>query len=410
MLLYDLRTQFNKCINPCEGTFKLMQETFGFYNELVTDFLGYLGEGVQNDQLSAFMQSKLRPKFFQAEFCQRIEETKKKFLSEIIKLEEFLNANEDLNKQLIDLGQLKDVANSVYELLQSHWELYKYQKQAVDNKVMVSILLEIDRIGIGWDAFLEHYLAILRLLKETGEQPNRSGKSPIKLHYHLPQGSGLPLSLLSNLNQFLEIAYELVCKVHDKEEADEVEVMLLEGDSPMGMMLWVPSELAASFAKLLGYLSLDVIKRETLVKYVTEVVSAGVGSDLPKQQMTQYQKKLAKQLEILPEEGYFSINEEEAMDSVQMLTGLVKELEKMNGQYKDLLTGVTGRISRNRLSQQAAPESAQPVQESTPGAGQESASQPNRPASNQGSRPEEKDSTVKLDVKEKQHLGFLTGG
>ena len=394
-----------------------MQENFAFYANLSNHLFTHIGDNLEQDGLNQFLQTDVRAKLFDEAFCLQLEETKKRFLSEIIKLEQFLQSKEYKISYLNDLESLKAVANSIYELLGRHWDLYRYESNSLTSQKIISFLLEIDSIAIGWDSYLEKYLTVSKMLKETGYAPQKPGFLPIKVKYHLPQGVSYNLGTNLKFSQFLLIAYEFVLTVHGETDLEQVpEVLNLEASNYLSMVLWVPGNLAPSFSKLLGYLSIDVIKRETLVKYVMEVIAAGEGKELAKNVVSGYQKKLAKQLESLPEDGYLSIDENEMTDSVDLLATLVKELERIPTQYKDLLAATAKRLGRNKVISGAAfkaqPTTGQPTTAASP---QTETQQVTAQAATSAPSPEKTEnekpkaeSTVKVDISSKEHHGFLT--
>ncbi len=390
MLLHDLRTQFNQTIPVCEGFFKLMQQTFGFYADLSNHFIANLGTRLEQGRLNEFLSGELKVKLMEPAFCQGLEERKKQILAETIKLEQFIASGHLQLDYLNDLEALKGVSNNLYDLLTRHWEIYKYEKQAISPNHLVGLMQEIDRIAIGWDSYLEKYLAVGKLLRETGHFPEKKGFAPVKVYFHLLEGSPFDLEVSNQLNRFLFNAYEFVLLSHGlKADHSRPEILNQESLNPVSLLLWIPQDLAASFAKLLSYLSIEVIKRETLVKYVMEVVAAGSGKEVPKTVTLSYQKKLAKLLETLPAGSYFTIHEEEMADSVAMLTQLVHELDRFSIQYKDLLAATSKRINHLRPQENKTPAKA--------------------PGPSTGANPKgESQGEVKINVDQKEHHGFLT--
>lgn len=396
MFLHQLRTQFKKSIPVSEGFFKLMKSNFGFYIELCNDFYSSLGAKVEQNRLHAYLQEELRPKLFNEEVTKNLEAVKKAFLGEIIKLEQFQDRQGAPAAQLNDLSELKAVADSIYELLQSHWEFYKYQKSVLNDRVLVAFIQEIDRIGICWDSYVEKYLAATRILGVAERLPERDSMGSVKVYYHLPQEAQFTLDMAGQLSALFGLAYDFVLEVHghDKTQARPIEVLTFEAIHPVHYTLALPRELTDSFARLIDYLGIDVIKRETLVKYVMEVVQQQQGQDLPKPTLNSYLKKLSKCFDGLHPEGYLSIDPEEDRDSVSILSQLVGELERMKVEYKDLMQGAERRLARNRLKSDADPATE---------------AQLNAAAESQASEESSKDSSVsKISVAKKEHHGFLT--
>jgi len=271
----ELQSRFKSTIPISDGFFRLMQVTFGFYSDLCNDFFANLGRHVEANTLGAFLQNEIRPRLFDLEYCKTIEATKKQFLAENIKLEQFIEQNAFKEDFINDLSALKKVSDAIYELLQTHWEFFKYEKSVANNEVMIAFLLEIDRVGIRWDSYLDKYLAISSLLKMAEGKVEREGYTPLMVQYHLPKNTRFPIEMSGSLILFLQTAYEFVIKVANPEaETNELEVAALEVGNPVNCLLMVPNAYMASYQKFLGYCSVDVLKRETLLTYVMEVCEA----------------------------------------------------------------------------------------------------------------------------------------
>jgi hypothetical protein len=219
--------------------------------------------------------------------------------------------------------------------------------------------------------------------------------------------------MCTNLINFFQTAYEFVLKIHDViEEAPALEINNITVGNPIIIDLLVPATFAESYEKFLGYLSVDVLKRETLVKFVMEIVRLQQGKEIPKTAITTFQKKIAKTLNQLPEEGYFSINQEDSEDSVTLLSSMCAELEKLQVDYKDLLTGSTNRLARNKRPL----ANLSPIAKKTASTTEEEAdrkatnSKPAGAANASKKDPEknQSESTVKINVKNKEHIQYLT--
>ena len=396
-MLLDFRAQFNATIPICEGFFELMKKTFGFYISLCNEFFFNLGSEIDNHTLDTFLQEKIRPQLFNAEYCKGIETVKRQFLAENIKLEQFIEEQNYSQDFLNDLKSLKEVSDAIYDLLQKHWELYKYEKSITSNRALVSFMLEIDRVGIGWDAYLEKYLAVSKILTTQNKGVQKPGYNSVEVRYHLPDNVHLTLAMGSNFIEFLQLAYEVICKIHSRETADfEVEILSLDAAKPINC---VPESLAESYKRFLNYLSVDVLKRDTLVKFVLEVFRLQQEAEISKTALIPIQKKLAKKLDRLHPEGYFSVNQDQDEDSVHILSALCKEMEQLEINFKELLSGSNNRLARNRL--QSAPSTLlKPLQ------------QPNvitkQSSSAIGAKKGEKRSTMKIDIQNKEHIKFLT--
>lgn len=408
MLISDLHKQFKTTIPVSDGFFKLMQKTFGFYTDLCNDFFKNLGKHVEAGTLPHFLQTDIRPRLFDPEYCKNIEKSKKQFLAENIKLEKFIEDNNFKEDFINDLSSLNKVSNDIFELLQTHWEFFKYEKSVANNEVVIAFIMEIDRVGIRWDSYLEKYLAISSILKAAGGEIQKEGFTPLTVKYHLPEETSFSLEMATNLNHFFQQAYEFVVLVHDSADvAPELEISTLVVQHPASFVLLVPSDYFESYQQFLGNCSVDVLKRETLLKYVMEIVRLGQGVELPKTAVTNFQKKIAKPLNALPPEGYFSIEGNETRDSIDLLTALCKELDQLEVNYKDMLTGATDRLARNR--KQALSEMTSSAINLAEIRQQGEGSAENGDTTEKDVEKEkEPPSTVKIDVKNKEHIQFLT--
>ncbi len=414
MTLRDLRTQFKDTIPISNGFLKLMKNTFGFYSSLCNDFFSHLGNHVEVNTLGNYLQTEIRPRLFDVEYCKKVESIKKQFLSENIKLEQFIEKADYKNNYINDLLSLKKVSEAIYELLQTHWEFFKYEKSVAGNEAIIAFILEIDRIGIRWDAYLEKYLAVSGVLKADIGESLKEGYTPLSVQYNIPNDARFTIEMSTNLIQFFQLSYEFVLKVHNAtNEKAELEMASMEVGHPVNCELLVPEIYFESFSKFLGYLSVDVLKRETLVKFVMEIVRLQQGKEVPKTAITNFQKKIAKQLDLLHPEGYLSINKEGAEDSVALLSSLCKEMDRLKIEYNDLLTGSTNRLTRNQdkpLSQISTfAKKITPLPEDK----KENAIRvPADPSEKSKEKPlpdkPEKKSTVKIDVKNKEHIRYLT--
>jgi len=381
VFLQQLRTEFKQTVPVSEGFFKLMKSNFRFYADLSGDFYGSLGARLDQGGVQGYLKDVVRPKLFDKKVCDGIEAVKKSCLAEIIKLEQAPCYHAAESTKIVDLAELKFIADAIYALLQTHWELYRYQKSMVNDRLLISILEEIQRIEVCWDLFVTKYLAASDILSKGDDKERPKEGTPVKVYFHLPKGAEVGLETTLKLGSLIELAYQFTVAVHGKSAESEkpLQILAFEAGTPSFFTLLLPEKLAASFGRLLSYLSIDVIKREVLVKYVMEVLQQQEKQELPKPLIGSYLKKLAKSLGELPEQSYFSLDPEESPDSVHLLSELVAEMDRMKLQYKDLMMGPERRLGRPVIS--AEPET----------------------------KPEPKvDSTVNINVAKKEHHGFLT--
>ncbi len=390
-----------------------MQESFGFYISICNQFFKNLGSEVESKTLDQFLQKKIRPKLFETEYCDGISELKKKFLTEIIKVEQYIQGSNYNTAYLNDLEALKKVADAIYELLEKHWELYRYQDSKVDSQTLISFILEIDRIGIGWDAYLEKYIVISTLLKSADTTTIKAGQSLLTIKYHLPEGTPFTLEMANSFNSFLKFVFEFVLKVHNYEEgAYQLSLHSQEVRTPITCTLVIPENLRESYHKLLSYLSMDVLKRETLVKYAMEVVRLQQLKPLPKTSITSYHKNISKFLKALHPQGYVTVDSNEKANSVEMLANLCVEMDDLDIRYNDLLIGASESMARDKTDDKA--EGARSLDQDKPTLPQVKSKNPatlesvvvKKPAGVVKTKPPS--STVKIDIKEKEHINFLT--
>ncbi|MCP4756341.1 MAG: hypothetical protein GY866_36220 [Proteobacteria bacterium] len=409
MLLRDLRARFKNTIPLSDSFFKLMQDTFSFYTELCAEFFSNLGNHVEENTFVHYLQNKIRPRLFDPEHCRKIEKVKKQFLAENIKLEQYIQENNFQEDFINDLSALKKVSDAIYELLQTHWEFFKYEKTVANNKAIIAFILEIDRVGIRWDSYLDKYLAISSVLKAEGGEIKKEGFTSLLVQYHLPEEVDFTIEMSTNLMQFLQLAYQFVVKAHDNsEDIPGLEISTLEVRHPVRCVLMVSDLYIESYKKFIGYLSVDIVKRETLLKFVMEVVRLQQGKEMAKQTVTNFQKKIAKNLNELHPEGYMSVDHDEAEDSVKILSALCNEMDRMKIEYKDMLTGATDRLARNR-KQSLSDMTSSPIKTSdtSDAATSNSSATKENPATSAVKVPEPP-STVKIDVSKKEHIQLLT--
>lgn len=415
MLLRNLRAQFKATMPISDGFFALMDETFGFYTQLCNDFFAGIGNHVEENTIGEFLQEEIRPRLFDSEYCRSIEKTKKQFLAEHLKLEQFIEESNFDQNFLNDLSALKKVSDAIFELLQTHWEFFKYEKRVASNEILVAFILEIDRVGIRWDSYLDKYLASSSILKEAGGEVQKENFTNVLVQYHFPAEVPFSINMCTDLINFLNSVYDFVIKVHDdyEDEIEELEVNAIEAKNPVSCILAVPDRYVESYKELLHYLSLDVLKRETLVKYVMEIVRLRQGKEITRQAITAFQKKIAKQLELLHPEGYLSVDQNEADDSVAILTSLCKELDRLNIDYNDMLAGASERLARNRIQSLSKLTSAVnisgfqnivPLAHKSDPESFEKRGKKDKTLETKKDRP----STVTIDIKNKEHIGHLT--
>lgn len=414
MHLNKLRKQFSETIFISDGFLALMNRSFRFYTALCNEVHSNLGNLLQTNGGTNFLQTEIRTKLFDPIYCKSIEKTKKLFLAESIKLEQYIEEKQYKTNFLNDLDGLKKVSDSIYELLQTHWELYKYEKSVVNHQTLIRFINRIEEIGIEWDSYLEKYLAIGKLLKSGDRKKVDRDTNVVCVQYHLPEDVKLTLERVTQLNEFLQTAFEFVVKIYDRElEEYHLEVLNIDADRPYQFILKVPEPFASSFGKFLGYLSVDVLKRETLVKFVMEVVRLEQGKEISKNVLATFQKRIAKHLNAFHPDSFISVNQNESMDSVTILNNLCRDMDQLEIQYKDLLSGGTNRLGRNRFR---TPESPASTSSQTSQKRVVAVKMPPLSTNSPSSKGEQKElrskekepSNVKLNVPQKEHIGFLT--
>jgi hypothetical protein len=391
-----------------------MQENFGFYSSISNDFLKNLGSEVEKKSLADFLQEKIRPQLFDTSYCDKIGGLKKRFLTEIIKLEQYLHKTKYKTSYLNDLETLKKIAEAIYELLEKHWELYKYQSSHASNEALISFILEMDRIQIGWDAYREKYIVISTLLKSADTTELEKEQALLTVKYHLPEKVPFTLEMANSFYNFLQFVFTFVLKVHNCEEGEyQLSLHSLEVRSPITCTLITPAKLQQSYNKFLSYLSVDVLKRETLVKYAMEVVRLQQVQPLPKNSLTSYHKNISKFLKALHPEGYLSVSLNEGTSSIKLLSNLCLEMEKLDIRYSDLLTNASENMARDKVAGQKRDVSTE-QKKTTP---EPTVIKPTpkpavKPAAKIVARPAAAESigksTVKIDVENKEHINFLT--
>ena len=388
-----------------------MQKQFGFYGNLYNDFILNLPNLIETNNLNGFLQNEIRSRLFNPDYCETIESIKKRFLAENIRLEESLRSQEKGLPVVNDLNGLKKISDSIYELLQTHWEFYKYEKSVVNNRVLVAFLLNINKINDSWETYLLKHGSMSSLLKMTEIEKKKEGFSPATIQYFLPAETVVTFDILTSLNQFLLSVYRYVAKLQNLDETKVfLELVAIEAGNPINLKMLMSDRLIKDFKRFLDYLSIDIVKREILVKYVMEVIRLQKGSDIPKQAVMNFQKNIAKQLNSLVAGGYISVSESSDKDSVSILSDLCSEMEQLKIKHSDLLTGTADLLARNELKPSKAnltgidfkPNSK--TDKTNPPSDQSNKGEKTPEAENM----EKSASTVKLDVKNKEHIGFLT--
>ena len=407
MILHDLNLQFKASTHISEKFVALMRKSFKFYADFCNDFTLQLGDQVQSGRLKEYLQKELRHRFFDPAFCSSLEISKKRFLAENIKLEQFQENTNYATNFLNDLETLKKLSDKIYQLLQKHWEYYKYQQAAVNDKSIIEFIFEIKRIGIIWDNYLEKYITVSKILDIAGGKTKKKGFVNLEVKYHLPEEDICNIVILTGFVDFLKLSYEFVLKIHDVEEKNtSLNVLQLEVGNPLDCILSIPIFYSESFKKFLHYLSVDVLKRDTLLKFVMEIVRLQQGNQLSKTVITSYQKKLSKQLETLHPEGFLSVDEKRTADSVEIMTELCSTMEKLQIQHKDLLTGSIDKLARNRVFRtETIPVQNSKSIKSVPPSHEikESGHSPNLVEKKQILAKD-----IKLDLQKKEHIGYLT--
>jgi hypothetical protein len=149
----------------------------------------------------------------------------------------------------------------------------------------------------------------------------------------------------------------------------------------------------------------DVLKRETLVKYAMEVVRLQQVQPLPKNSLTSYHKNISKFLKALHPEGYLSVSLNEGTSSIKLLSNLCLEMEKLDIRYSDLLTNASENMARDKVAGQKRDVSTE-QKKTTP---EPTVIKPTpKPAVKPAAAESIGKSTVKIDVENKEHINFLT--
>ena len=139
--------------------YRLISEMFSFYTDILNLFFRNLGSEVEANSLDGFLKYEIRKRLFDSEYCKTIENLKRAVLIEDIKLEQFIEEHD--SKGVFHLiFTLKQITSAIYELLQSHWEFFKYEKTIVNSELLIAFLLEIDRIENRLNLHLETYKTI----------------------------------------------------------------------------------------------------------------------------------------------------------------------------------------------------------------------------------------------------------
>lgn len=396
MIIHDFKTQFNMTIPITKDFIALMKSSFGFYIELRTYFFAHFSAEIQNNSIDNFLKQKVRGKLFDPVFCETLETAKKNFLMEKIKLEGFQEKTQYNLDFLNDLESLNKITDTIYQLLEKHWGLYKYQINSVTSKMIVDFILEIDEIGVEWDAYLGRYLSISKILDIAGGASEKEGFETLMVTFNLPEGKEITLQNLTEFIQFLQMAFDFISFLNKEDSSTKsLEIFNLEVQNPVKAIVFVPESIAASYRKFLHYLSIDVLKKELLLKFVMEVLRLQYSKDVSKQNCTVFHKKLVKQIGQLPSDSYFTVGTtSEPYDSVNIISEFCAEMDTLKIQYKGLFSGFSETLASNRVRPQFEPHlRLEQVQEN---------------ASESLQTENESKQETKVDIKKKEHIGFLT--
>lgn len=327
----EIYQRYQKFSPLCEQVTELMQQYFAFYTEQRNQFFTELNKANSNKTLAEICEY-LRQSLFNIEHCKQLEGTKERFLFQKFNIKVFLE-NETANFEFAT--DLAHIINKICDLLQTHIELYKYNK-AADSTQLVALILKIDKIIIDWSTFSAKYSALLTLLKDSLPQTPSSTEELVEVFYNLPEEKQTPHLLTAWIN-FLTISAEFIANIMGLAETTPCKIMQIEMSSPLRCLLSLPASNAKPFKQFCHYLNVDVLKRETLLKFSMEVLRLEQGSETSKTVILNFHKKLAKQLNLLHKEGSMDAIHHTPLNVVETLAELCKKLEKFSVLHSELL-------------------------------------------------------------------------
>lgn len=337
----------------------LMKATFRYYAQTHTEFFEKFPSHLLQSELVSFINVDLKNRLFTQSFCETIPDALKSLRRVIIRLEDLRRGEPAIPPVVHDLARLTALAERVEALYQLHWEFYRYQAH-LNEEELVGFLLEIDNIGKAWDIFQENHATVQALLATLRGNGCPEKMAPLAVAYQREPPDHFAVGTLRTLVQFLEAAYRFACAVKEIDPtAQPLSLLQVEVANPVELLLAVPEELEEPFRKMLHYLFLkDLLKRETLLKFVFEAIQRefGAGKSFSAAALTGFQKDLSAPLKHLPADGRFTVSDRTfPRDGIRVLQEFTGSLEEKKINFEALLKAVDKSADKSKGAAKPAP-------------------------------------------------------
>ena len=288
----------------------LMNATFKYYADTHSLFFEKLPSHLHQSSLISLVNVDLKNRLFAKSFCEGIQDSLKSLRKVIIRLEDLQKGEPQIPSFVLNLTRLIAIAEQVADLYQRHWEYYRYKDQLKEEEI-IWFLMEIDNIGKIWDAFQTSHTSVNNLLASISPPQCPEDRIAISITYQYHSEHPFSVSTLKNLMQFLETSYRFVCTVVSKDFlAQPISMIQVEVKKPVELLFSIPRDIEEPLKNMLQHMFLkDMLKKETLLKFVFESVqkSYGSGKPLTPAALTAFQKELITSIKELPEEAVFTI-------------------------------------------------------------------------------------------------------
>ena len=405
MLTDKLKAEFSTAEAITQEFIALMNSSFARYASIRNNFFQQFPGHLHQSELVSLVNVELKKMVFDRPLCESVQDALKTLRRAIIRIEDAMS--EMGGHVATDLTPLLKVAEAVEGLYQQHWEYYRYQSRLTEED-MVRFVFRIDRVAYEWDLYLERFRSAGAVVRNLSGGQIPQGLASVQLNYSQvsPEGQHtLPYSvtMLSGLLGFLDTAYEFVASLHGMSpKTDPMQVLEVGVGQPVHLRLGVPEVTREAFSRCLQYLFLDdLLKKETLYKFVYDAVQReyGTGTPLTAQALTTKVKALTTAKKGVPENGRFEVEGRVfPEEGVSVLQEFTRFLEQKSIKVDPLLKAMEQGKDRMRQAPMA-PEASAP---NAAGASQAKAPEA-KPAQPQPQATDKKEAAVG-----KAHLQLLT--
>lgn len=369
MILSQLKAQFRTAEPVAQEFVAFMETTFARYRETAESLFAALPGRLAQSELATLLGGEIKGRLFDAPFCESIQESLKTLRRAIIRLEDLRAAHPDLPGYVNDLGALVALAEQVEALYQRHWEFYRYQSRVTEAEV-AQFLLEVARIGAGWEQYTGGLRAMRALVEVLRGRPLAEGWAALTLTYQRPPPEHFAAATLTAITEFLDAAYRFVCAVTALDpQRQPLTLLQVDIAEPVELHVAVPQGAEVAYARFLQYLFLkDLFKREPLLRIVFEAVERDFARErLSPAALANHQKELIAQLRRLPADGRFVVaGRAFPEDGIPVMREFIDELEQKQINY-DALTGLEKPKAKGRAkaAQPSLPDPESPPAQAT---------------------------------------------